>query len=58
MWFVIFGGDVSGGPKTSASCFTSASFFRLLLRRVGLIHGSKVCLPAIARRLPTDGRHV
>ena len=30
----------------------------VLLGRVGLVHGAKVCLPAIARHLPTDVWHV
>ncbi len=30
----------------------------VLVGRVGLVRGSKVCLPAIARRLPTDVWHV
>ena len=39
-------------------CHGDDESVKILIGRVGLIRGSNVCLPAIARRLPTDVLHV
>ena len=39
-------------------CHGNDESVEILIGYVGLVHGSKVCLPAIARRLPTDVQHV
>ena len=39
-------------------CHVDDESIKTLIGHVGLVRGSKVCLPTIARRLPTDVWHV
>ena len=39
-------------------CHGDDESVEILIGRVGLVRGSKVCLPTFARRLPTDVWHV